>query len=207
VFGWSKTNIFSSSGVEKSMEATVEALTLGLILYVILPLWVISGSLDYWCHRLSKIEDNSGLRESLLHATMGFLIGIPLWMAIFFEINVLVLLLCFVFFVSHELVAHYDVVWAQSKRRITVGEQHVHAYLLTIPFYLMTLIICRNWGAFMHTITFEWTGNLHLSMRQEPVGTMRFVWWYATLMLVTAILPYTEEVFRCWRARQRRASA
>jgi hypothetical protein len=71
----------------------------------------------------------------------------------------------------------------------------------------MTLIICRNWGVFMRTITFEWTGNLYLSMRQEPVGTMKYVWWYATLMLVIAIVPYTEEVFRCWRARLRQPSA
>ena len=134
------------------------------------------------------------------------MVGVPLWLGIFFEINVLVLLLCFTFFVLHELVAHQDVVWAGPRRRITVWEQHVHAYLLTIPFYLMTLIICRNWGAFTRTITFEWTGDLYLRMRPEPVGTMSYVWWYAVLMLFTAILPYTEEVWRCWRARLRHAS-
>ncbi len=188
------------------MGATVETLTLSLILYIILPLWVITGSLDYWCHRATKIEDNSGLRESLIHALMGFLVGVPLWLGIFFEINVLVLLVCLTFFVLHELVAHQDVVWAGSRRRITVWEQHIHAYLLTIPFYLMTLIICRNWGAFIRTIRFEWTGDLYLIIRPEPVGTMRYVEWYAVLMLFTAILPYTEEVWRCWRARLRSVS-
>ena len=179
------------------MQPTVETLTLNLILYVMLPLWVLAGSFDYWCHRLSKIEENSGLVESVFHAVMGFLVGIPLWLGIFFEINVLVLLVCFVMFVLHELVAHYDVVWADSRRTITVWEQHAHAYLSTIPFYLMTLIICRNWIAFIRTITLDWSGDLTLRMRPEPVGTMRYLWWYAALMLVIAIIPYTEEVIRC----------
>ncbi len=72
---------------------TVDTLTLGLILYVLPLLWVIAGSLNYWCHRATKIEENFGLVESLLHAAMGFVVGIPLWMAIFFEIDVLVLLI------------------------------------------------------------------------------------------------------------------
>jgi len=180
---------------------TVESLLLGLILYVILPLWVTCGSLDYWCHRATKIEHNAGLVESIFHAAMGFLVGVPLWLAIFFEIDVLVLLLCFLFFVAHEIVAHYDVVWAGPKREITVWEQHVHAYLSTIPFYLMTLIACLRWDAFINTITLNWSGRLHLTFRPEPVGSMSYVFWYAGFMLVVAIIPYTEEIIRCLRAR------
>ena len=188
------------------IEQTVEGLTLGLILYVLLPMWVVAGSLDYWCHRVTRIEENAGLAESVLHALMGFLVGIPLWLGIFFEINVLVVLLCFSFFVVHEVVAHYDVVLAQPARRISVWEQHVHAYLSTLPFYVLTLIICRNWSTFLRTITFLWADGLTLTLRLEPVGTMRYVWWYAALMLVIAIVPYTEELIRCWRVRRARAA-
>jgi len=138
--------------------------------------------------------------------TLGLVVGIPLWLSIFSEIDVLVLLISFFFFIVHELVAHYDVVWADPKRKITVWEQHVHAYLSTIPFYLMTLIICRNWDAFIRTITFQWTGHLQISMRSEPVGTVSYVWWYAVFMLVVAIIPYTEEVVRCFRAQRRQAA-
>jgi hypothetical protein len=35
---------------------------------------------------------------------------------------------------------------------------------------------------------------------------MRFVMWYAALMLVIAIVPYTEELIRCWRVRKARAA-
>lgn len=32
-----------------------------------------------------------------------------------------------------------------------------------------------------------------------------YVWWYATLMLVVAVIPYTEELIRCWRYQRRQA--
>ena len=185
---------------------SVETLTLGLILYVLLPMWVIAGSLDYWCHRKTKIEETSGFKESVFHALMGFLVGIPLWLGIFFHVNVLLLLICFVFFVAHEVVAHYDVVTALPTREVTVWEQHVHSYLSTLPFYVFTLVICRNWEAFLRTITLRWHGELYLSFRPEPVGTLRYVWWYATIMLIIAIIPYTEELIRCWRARKPKLS-
>ncbi len=193
-------------GLGIMIEQTVEGLSLGLILYVLLPMWVVAGSLDYWCHRVTRIEENTGLSESVLHALMGALVGIPLWLGIFFEINVLVLLVCFIFFVVHEVVAHFDVVLAQPVRRISVWEQHVHSYLSTLPFYVLTLIICRNWSMFLRTITFQWADGLTLTPRLEPVGTMGYVWWYATLMLVIAIVPYTEELIRCWRVRRARAA-
>ena len=189
------------------MDTSVEALTLGLILYVILPLWVSAGSFDYFCHKRTKIEENAGIVESLVHAIMGFLVGLPLWLAIFHEINVLLLLVCFVCFVLHELVAHFDVRWADDKREIGVWEQHAHSYLLTIPFYMMTLFICRNWEVFVRTITFQWRGDLTLVARPEPVGSMRYVLWYATFMFVVAVIPYTEEVIRCWRYRRKHQTA
>ena len=184
-------------------EPTVDTLTLGLIQFVLLPMWVICGSLDYVCHRLTRIEETSGFRESVYHAVMGFQGGIPLWMGIFFEINVLVLLVSFVCFVTHEWTAHKDMVMADEVREVTIWEQHLHSYLATIPFYVLTLIACRNWDQFVRTITFQWSGDLQLTWRPEPLGTTTYVWWYATLMLVVAVIPYTEELIRCWMCRNR----
>ena len=72
----------------------VDSFTLSLMLYVLLPLWVVCGSLDYCCHRATRIEHNTGIRESILHSLMG----VPMWLCLFFEMNVLVLLTCFFFF-------------------------------------------------------------------------------------------------------------
>ena len=122
--------------------------------------------------------------------------------------NVLVLLTCLVFFVLHEIVAHIDVCLALPDRVISAWEQPVHAYLSTIPFYLMSLIICRNWNVFMDVLTMSWGGQMEYVWRPQAVGGMGYIWWYTTFMLVFAGVPYTEELVRCWRAaRLRQADA
>jgi len=48
------------------------------LLYFTVPLWVIVGSLDYLCHRRTKIETTSGTLESAIHALMMAEAGITL---------------------------------------------------------------------------------------------------------------------------------
>ena len=87
-------------------EAT---LVLYVILYVLLPLWGLASMLDWWCHKQTQIESTSGLREANIHCLMGAQIGLPLVLSLVFEVNVLILLLCFLALVAHEFIAHYDV--------------------------------------------------------------------------------------------------
>ena len=83
-------------------EAT---LVLYVILYVLLPLWGLASMLDWWCHRATNIEATSGLREANVHLLMGAQIGLPLVLTLIFEVNVLVMLLCFAALIAHEFVA------------------------------------------------------------------------------------------------------
>ena len=39
----------------------------GLLLWVLYPLWLLAGAIDYVCHRRTNIEHTSGATESLLH--------------------------------------------------------------------------------------------------------------------------------------------
>ncbi|HSC14407.1 MAG TPA: diguanylate cyclase, partial [Gammaproteobacteria bacterium] len=43
---------------------TTDQLLVNLILYGLLPLWGITGFIDWCCHRATRIEHTSGLRES-----------------------------------------------------------------------------------------------------------------------------------------------
>ena len=95
-------------------------LVLNLILYVMLPLWGFWGFVDWCCHRKTKIESTSGLHESLLHVAMGVQVGIPIILSIVFEMNVLVMLCCFLSLICHELVAHYDVHYTTPHREISI---------------------------------------------------------------------------------------
>src|ERR1700710_476442 len=127
----------------------IPVLVFNLILYGCLPLWLIMGLLDYICHRRSKIEHSSGLKESLYHAVMGVQIGIPIFLGLFFHINVLILLIMFAALVFHVWVAHCDVAYARGKREISMLELHVHSFLETLPFFAVALLICINWNAFI----------------------------------------------------------
>ena len=185
----------------------VNDLILSLILYGLLPLWVIAGFIDYLCHRATRIHETSGIRESLMHLAMGAQVAIPMWLALTCKINCLILLLCFIVLITHEVVAHYDVVYATSRRHVSVWETHVHSFLETIPFFLTALVVCRNWEVFIQLVTLDWVGSMSLELREAPIGTelgdRTFIGRYFFLVILAGLFPFVEELFRCWRYQRR----
>lgn len=176
-----------------------------LILYVILPLWGVTAFVDWCCHRASKIEHTTGVRESLIHSIMGIQVGIPIVLGIVFRINVLVFLLCVAAWLAHEVVAHWDVAVATDARRISLWEVHAHSYLATIPFYLIALIAVLNPETVLKTITFDWSGQMKLVALEQPIGGSNYLKVYLGLMTVICVVPYTEELIRCVLAQRKRA--
>lgn len=182
---------------------SLDALLRGFLLYVILPAWVFFGFFDYLCHRHTKIEETTGLKETLLHALMGFQIGLPIYLGLFLEVNVLLLLIMLAVLIFHEYVAHYDVKTTYKKREITVWEIHAHSFLEVIPFVIFGLISLLKWDAFMNLITFQWKGHMTLEPKAVPIDS-KFIFGYMLFMLVVGIAPYAEEFHRCWRVHRRR---
>ena len=180
-------------------EIPTEVLLQGAILYGCLPLWVIMGFCDYLCHRKARIEQTTGLRESLYHVVMGGQIGVPVFLGLLFEINVLLLLLALIMMVFHVWVAHNDVTYAIDMRRITIWETHTHSFLEVLPFVVLLLLVCKRWSAFVDLITFNWAGQLTLVPKATPIGS-EYILGYAGFMLVVGVAPYLEEVWRCWKA-------
>jgi len=189
----------------------VNDLILSLILYGLLPLWVLAGFIDYLCHRATRIQETSGINESLMHLAMGAQVAIPMWLALTCKINVLILLLCFIVLITHEVVAHYDVVYTSPRRRISVWETHAHSFLETVPFFLTALVACRNWEMFMNLITLDWAGHMSLELRDDPIGTevgdRSFLARYFFFVIASGLLPYVEEFFRCLRYQRRHPNA
>ena len=185
-------------------DATTHDLVLMLILYVILPLWGVTGFIDWVCHRATDIENTSGVKEALIHVLMGVQVAIPIAVGILFEMNVLVFLMCLAALVAHEVVAHFDVKTTMHVREISIWEVHAHNYLSTIPFYLIALIGVRNPDTVIKTFTFDWGGEMALLLRSEPVGGSAYLPWYVGFMGIICLLPYTEEVFRCWGVKLRK---
>ncbi|MCG6658461.1 diguanylate cyclase [Halomonas campisalis] len=176
-----------------------QTLLIHALLYLFLPLWGIAGFADWCCHRATRIETTSGLKESLMHSLMGLQVGIPILLCLLFRINVLVLLICLLAWVLHELVAHWDVHYTAPRRRIGIWEMHAHSYLASLPLYMLAMILILNWPVVLDLVRLEWAGQLRLERLAEPHGGERYLPLYLTFMAVLCVFPYLEENLRCLR--------
>jgi hypothetical protein len=179
--------------------ADTKHLLINLILYGLLPLWGITGFIDWCCHRATQVERTSGLKESLIHSLMGLQLGIPILLCLLFEVNVLILLICTLMCALHEVCAHWDVHYATPLRRISIWEVHVHNYMATVPLYLLMLIAVINWDVALRTVTLQWSGQFTLHRLATPQGGSAYLPGYLAFMAVLCVFPYLEENLRCLR--------
>jgi hypothetical protein len=173
-----------------------------ILLYFVLPLWLLAGFGDYLCHRASRIELTSGYKESLLHLLMLIEIAVPLLAAIFFEINALIIATMIVGFVVHQLTALWDTTFASHKRHITPIEQQVHSFLELMPLMAMLIAIILNWSQFLSL----WglgseAGRYELVLKPDPLPWTHVAGFLAAALLFE-VLPYLEEFVRGLRSRK-----
>lgn len=62
-----------------------------ILLWVVLPFWLLAGLGDYFCHRRTRIEETSGAPESKLHIAQFVQIVVPTLMGLFLRINLPIL--------------------------------------------------------------------------------------------------------------------
>jgi hypothetical protein len=177
--------------------ADTKHLLINLILYGLLPLWGITGFIDWICHRRSQVESTSGLKESLIHSLMGVQLGIPILLCLTFSVNALILLICVATWLAHEFVAHWDVKYSAPRRTITIWEVHVHNYMATVPLYLLMLIVVINWDVAVRLL--HGSGQFSLQRLDKPIGSDSYLPEYLTFMTVLCVFPYLEENYRCLR--------
>jgi hypothetical protein len=171
-------------------------------LTIVLPLWVLAGFADYLFHRATDIENNSGLRESVLHIVQFSVIGLPVTYALFFAANAGFFLLALSAILLHHIAAAIDVTYANRSRHIAPREQMVHSVLEIFPIAALLLMATLHWPQFLALF---------------GLGAAAARWWpepgpvplpYAAAILTAAfllnVIPYLEEMLRCIRrARQK----
>lgn len=172
-------------------------LLINALLYIFLPLWGIAGFVDWCCHRATKIETTSGIKETLMHSVMGIQMAIPIILCLTFYVNVLVLIICIITWLCHEIVAHMDVRYAAPRREISIWEMHAHTYLGSLPLYMLMSIILINWQEFLLLISFKWHGQMSLTYLEAPHGSDNYLVYYLSFMAIVCVFPYMEENFRC----------
>lgn len=128
-------------------DPELAALLWRLLGCAVLPLWLLAGVADYVVHARTGIERTSGVHESALHLLQTAEIAIPTLALLFLEATPPVLALALAGAAAHTLTAYRDLRWASPRRRITVFEQFVHAFLIASPLAALAIVAALHWPA------------------------------------------------------------
>jgi hypothetical protein len=184
---------------ERRRRAGVEDATRRLLLGCVLPLWITSGLADWVCHRRSDIEHTAGTHEALIHGAMMSEAGIPVLLGLFAEINAGVLAATMTAFGLHQVTAVWDVAYAESRREVTAGEQHIHGLLEQTPAMATAFLLALHWDQATALLPsspqrprFAITPKRHSLSRQTRTIII-------ALIAALGAIPYSEEILRCRR--------
>ena len=184
-----------------SLEAEV---TRTVLMYFVLPLWLLAGFADWLCHRASSIATTAGPKESLIHLLMLTEMAIPVTAAMALEVNALVILVMIVCWAVHEVTAIWDVVYAHDKREITPIEQWVHTYLGVLPLLSLVLVVVLNWHQFLALFGMGPEVARFEIVLKEPPLPWGYVLSIIGAVMLLEVLPYLEELVRGLRANDGR---
>jgi hypothetical protein len=179
-------------------DATAQLLQ-HLLLFVLLPLWMLAGFADWWCHRVQRIERSAGVKESVLHLLMLAELGAGIAAALLLEINAAVLALLVACAVAHELTTWLDLAWAASRRRIPIVEQWVHGLQQSLPWIgLVALMVIHREQALALVGLGGGAADWSLQPKQPPLPAPLLLGLFAAAALVV-VLPFAQEFVRCIR--------
>jgi hypothetical protein len=179
-------------------------ITRNVLMYFILPLWLVAGFADYLCHRATNIATTSGAKESLLHLLQFGEMALPILFAMFLEINALFFAGAIVCFLAHEATALWDVRYALGKREVTPLEQHVHSFLEMLPLMGLVMLAVLHWGQFLALFGLgAERASFVIRPKPEPLP-LAYTASMLTLTLLFEVLPYVEELIRGLRANRGR---
>lgn len=171
-----------------------------LILWLLLPAWIVLGFLDWLCHRRSEIEVHCGPWESVLHLTLLALAGAAILMGLLLEINEPILCLVALCFVLHEVTVYVDIRYAHARRDLSPAEQRVHDFMTAVPVSVLCLIAILHWDT-ITSLVFQPSSILSepIRLKSHPLPPAQVVGILVAVLLGN-FLPYLEELLRGARA-------
>lgn len=173
------------------------------IMYIIMPAWSLVGALDWLWHRQTKIETTSGPKESFMHLLMMAEAGVPVLAGLFLEPTAGLLALMTGGMLLHQATVMWDVAYTVSRRKIPAREQHTHTFMETLPFDILAVFAClhpQEFGSIFRLGPKKPDFSLRLKTPGLPLRQIAAIFGAMTLFVG---LPHVEELWRCWRARQR----
>ncbi|SFC41883.1 hypothetical protein SAMN05216321_104219 [Cupriavidus sp. OV038] len=176
-----------------------------ILMYGLIPLWILAGLGDWWFHRRQRIEINAGVRESVMHSLMMVQVGVPVLLVLFFEVNALLFAIMIVAVVVHAVTAWVDVGYAVTRRTVPPNEQHMHSLLEMLPITAVVILAAAHWDQFLALFgAGAEPPRLTLTPKRDPLPSSYLIGLFAALGLFV-VLPYAEELLRCLRAQAARA--
>lgn len=171
-----------------------------LILWLLLPAWILAGFLDWLCHRRSQIAVHCGPWESLIHLLLLAEAGAALVLGMLFEINEVVLALVLLCFVLHEITGYVDIRYAHARRDISPAEQRIHDYMTAIPVTALFLVVILHWPAARNMVLEPYSiFAAPLLLKSPPLPGTQVLAIFAGVFLFS-LIPYLEELHRGIRA-------
>jgi hypothetical protein len=185
------------------MHLTAADILHELLLYGILPTWILAGFGDYLCHRTTRISTTSGVKESLLHWLMVLELGIPILLAMFFEITGLVLAIMLIGLVLHYVTSLWDLrVAYHSPRDLLPIEQHIHSYQEMLPIFGFICVVVVHWKQALALLGLG-PQPADFSLRYTPYyWETGYAPWLLGAVVCFVLVPYGEELLRCLRHRK-----
>jgi hypothetical protein len=172
---------------------TLDAALLGLIAWVLYPMWLAAGAADYLAHRRTDIPHTSGVSESLLHVAQLASIAVAFSAAVMLQMTTGAWLLVLGAVLVHSVLAYVDVAYTDTRRYISPFEQTVHGFLDVIPVVAVLLLGVLHWPQIS-------AGELSIAAENSLADDLTD----RLLLLSFAVLagtPVIEELIRTLRAR------
>jgi hypothetical protein len=163
----------------------------GLLMYAVLPLWVLAGLVDWACHRRTRIEATSGRVENAFHWLLIGEMGVAVLAVALLEVTAAVLLLVAAAWLLHECTTWVELRYAVPRREVRPFEQMVHSFLELLPLVALGLLCVMRWDQVLAPdFGLRW---------KEPAWPVAYLAAAGGAVVVFNLLPLAEESWRCWR--------
>jgi hypothetical protein len=174
-----------------SMVSAAEWVLMGAVI----PLWVVAGLADWWCHRRTAIARTSGLPENVYHWILLGEAGVALVAVALLEINAAVLLLVFAAFLAHELTTFIELRYTVQHREVRPLEQMIHSFMELLPLVILALLAVMQWDQVL-ALFGDGVPDFSLRPKEQPWPPDYLL---AALLAVVVfnLVPMAEESLRC----------
>jgi hypothetical protein len=177
----------------------LESIAQGILLYFVLPIWVVTGAADALCHKITHIERTTGLVESFIHLAMLAEVGAGVLAALFLELTGAILVFLVALWVLHEVTSYLDLHYASHRRFVPPWEQRVHDYLAVLPLLALVLVALLSWGQVLAVFGLgPQSMDYGIRLKEHPLSPIYLSLLLSAIFLFN-VLPYVLELARCLR--------